>query len=249
VHHTESLTEVYKPVRKIQCEVCPVRGQATICNLPTEAMEDFKAASVTALYKPRQVVFSEGNPSTGLYLICHGSVRLYHSDRFGREHILEVAGPGAVLGELPVDTNQPISVSAESVTDSQLCFLPRERLGQFLQRYPDSGVRLVGALSNELAAARRKVRDLALKGAESRLADLLLQLARAGGHAPAAGQRLRLTYTRRELADMIGVSTETAIRLLTKLKQKRIVSIDRREVVIADVERLTQVANYDDALP
>jgi hypothetical protein len=45
------------------------------------------------------------------------------------------------------------------------------------------------------------------------------------------------------------VSTETAIRLLAKLKQKRIVSIDRRDVVIADVERLTQVANYDDALP
>jgi len=236
-------------VRKIQCEVCPVRGQATICNLPAEAMEDFRAASVTAIYKPRQVVFSEGNPSNGLYLICHGSVRLYHSDRFGREHILEVAGPGAVLGELPMDSSQPISVSAESITDSQLCFLPRERLAPFLQHYPDTGVRLIGALSNELAAARRKVRDLALKGAESRLADLLLQLARAGGHRPSAGQRLRLAYTRRELADMIGVSTETAIRLLAKLKQKRIVSIDRRDVVIADVERLTQVANYDDALP
>ena len=138
-------------------------------------------------------------------------------------------------------------MSAESVTDSQLCFLPRERLTQFLQRYPDTGVRLIGALSNELAAARRKVRDLALKGAESRLADLLLELARANGGA-SSGQRLHLGYTRRELADMIGVSTETAIRLLAKLRQKRIVRIERRDIVLADVERLTQVANYDEAL-
>jgi CRP-like cAMP-binding protein len=234
-------------VRKIQCDTCPVRGQASICNLPLDALEDFRAASMTALYKPRQVVFSEGNPATGLYLICHGSVKLYHSDRFGREHILEVAGPGAVLGELPMDITQSLSVSAEAVSDSQLCFLSRERLTQFLQHYPNTGVSLIGALSNELAAARRKVRDLALKGAESRLADLLLQQARAGG-TPASGQRLHLTCTRRELADMIGVSTETAIRLLAKLKRKRIVRIERRDIVITDVERLTQIANYDDAL-
>jgi len=234
-------------MRKIQCDVCPTRGQGSICDLPLSELEDFRAASVVALYKPRQVVFSEGNPATGLYLICHGSVKLYHSDRFGREHILEVANPGAVLGELSTDCSQALSVSAESVTDSQLCFLSRDRLTQFLQQYPDTGVRLIGALSNELAAARRKVRDLALKGAESRLADLLLQLARANGGA-ASGQRLHLGYTRRELADMIGVSTETAIRLLAKLRQKRIVRIERRDIVLADVARLTQVANYDEAL-
>ena len=234
-------------MRKIQCDVCPSRGQASICNLPLDALEDFKAATMSALYKPRQVVFSEGNPAAGLYLICHGSVKLYHSDRFGREHILEVAGPGAVLGELPMDATQSLSVSAESLTDSQLCFLPRERLTQFLQHYPDSGVRLIGALSVELASARRKVRDLALKGAESRLADLLLQLARISG-APTSGQRVHLDYTRRELADMIGVSTETAIRLLAKLKRKRIVRIEHRDVVIADIDRLTQVASYDDAI-
>lgn len=201
-------------------------------------------ASATALYKPRQVVFSEGNPVTGLYLVCHGAVKLYHSDRFGREHILEVAGPGSILGEIPVDSGQPLSVSAESITDSQLCFLPRDRLTQFLQKYPNAGVSLIAALSTELATARRKVRDLALKGAESRLADLLLDLARASG-GPSAGKALRLAYTRRELGDMIGVSTETAIRLLAKLKQRRLIRIDRRTIVISDVEKLRQVAHYD----
>ncbi len=104
---------------------------------------------------------------------------------------------------------------------------------------------MVAALSNELAAARRKVRDLALKGAESRLAGLLVQLARANGD-PASGQRLQLRYTRREMAEMIGVSTETAIRLLGKLKQRRAISIDHREVTITDMEKLNKLAHYDD---
>jgi CRP-like cAMP-binding protein len=231
-------------MRKIQCETCPARSQGVICDLPPDTFNDFRAASATAVYKPRQVIFNEGGPAAGLYLVCHGAVKLYHSDRFGRDHILEVAGPGAVVGELPLD-DRPISVSAETITESQLCFLPRDRLVQFIQKYPMTGVRLIAALSNELASARRKVRDLALKGAESRLAALLMQLARASGDLSSGG-RLQLSYKRRELAEMIGVSTETAIRLLGKLKEKRAISIDGRDVLITDVGKLKKLANYDD---
>jgi CRP-like cAMP-binding protein len=232
-------------MRKMQCETCQMRGQAVICELPSEAITDFQRAGVTAVYKPRQVVFSEGTPAMGLYIVCQGAVKLYHSDRFGREHILEVAGPGTLLGELSLDDSQTISVSAETLVESQLCFLARDRLVTFLQKHPTMGVRVVAALSNELAAARRKVRDLALKGAESRLAGLLVQLARATGE-PTPGQRLQLRYTRREVAEMIGVSTETAIRLLGKLKQRRAITVDHREVTITDFDKLTKLAHYDD---
>jgi CRP-like cAMP-binding protein len=103
-------------------------------------------------------------------------------------------------------------------------------------------MRLIAALSSELAVARRKARDLALKGAESRLATLLLDLARTSPD----GARAHIRYTRRELGEMIGVSTETVIRLLTKLRQKNVIRMERRELVIADLERLKQVATHDD---
>jgi CRP/FNR family transcriptional regulator, polysaccharide utilization system transcription regulator len=232
-------------MRKIQCESCPVRGRGVICDLPSDALADFQVAGSTAIYKPRQVVFSEGTPPAGLYLVCHGGVKLYHSDRFGREHILEVAGPGAVLGELGLDDSLQMSVSAEAIAETQICFLPRDRLVTFLEKHPATGVRIIAALSNELASARRKVRDLALKGAESRLASLLVQLVRASGNS-SSGQHLQLRYTRRELAEMIGVSTETAIRLLGKLKKKRTITVDRRDVTITDLEKLTKLAQYDE---
>jgi CRP-like cAMP-binding protein len=205
-------------------------------------LEDFRAAGVTSVYKPHQVVFTAGNPCSGLYLVCHGAVKLYHSDRFGRDHILEVAGPRAVLGELAAQSDQLLSVSAETLTETQLCFLPQDRLVRFIAKYPMTGVRMLEALSRELALARRKVRDLALKRADSRLAALLLQLA-GGNDAPSAKQ-LRLEYTRRELAEMIGVSTETAIRLLAKLKREKAISIDRRDVVLNDLAKLARIANY-----
>jgi CRP/FNR family transcriptional regulator len=207
-------------------------------------MEDFRAIGQVRVCKPRQVVFSEGNPCEGLYLVCHGAVKLYHSDRFGRDHILEVAGPGAVLGELVSDPGETMSVSAETLTESQVSFLPHDALVTFVQKHPASAVRLIEALSRELAAARRKTRDLALKSGESRLASLLLQLVRS--HGSGEGMAMTLPYRRQEIAEMIGVSTETAIRLLTKLKNKGAVEAQGRNFRVTDVDKLTRIAQHDD---
>ncbi|MFI5394825.1 MAG: Crp/Fnr family transcriptional regulator [Candidatus Binatia bacterium] len=112
----------------------------------------------------------------------------------------------------------------------------------FIQEFPLAGVRLIAALSASLGVARRKVRALALKTAESRLADLLIHLANATGNGRT---RLTLRYSRREIAEMIGVSTETAIRLLGRLKRKRAISTSHRELIIADAERLMRIADPD----
>lgn len=232
-------------MRRIQCESCTVRGVGALCDLPSDAMEEFKAIGQLRMCRPRQVIYSEGNPCDGLYLVCQGAVKLYHSDRFGRDHILEVAGPGAVLGEFPASDGGGMSVSAEALTDAQLSFLPQAALVKFVEKHPETAVRLIEALSRELASARRKARDLALKSGESRLASLILQLARAA-RAP-AGTTMTLPYRRRELAEMIGVSTETAIRLLAKLKAKGAVEAERRELRVADLEKLTRIAEHDEA--
>jgi len=233
-------------MRRVPCEGCPAGGSGTVCDLPGEVLADWRQSGTTVLYRPRQVIFGEGAPPSALYLVCHGAVKLYQSDRFGRDHILEIAGPGALIGEVSLDDNDAMSVSAEALTPAQVSMFPRERLAAFIERHPETGLRLLAALSRELSLARRKARDLALKGAESRLAGLLLQLGRAGG-AVQPGHHLELRYTRRELAEMIGVSTETAIRLLTALKRKGAVASDGRDVVLTDLERLGRIAQHDEA--
>jgi len=231
-------------MRKIRCEQCPMRGRSLVADLPDNKLDVFRTYSTLAIYKSRQVIFHEGAPASGLYFVCHGAVKLFQSDRSGRDHILGVAGPGGVLGEIPTDPSEPCSVSAETLTDSQLCHLPRERLLQFVQDYPMVGVRLIAALSASLGAAHRKVRSLALQSAEGRLADLLIQLAGTTGSGNGK-TRLTLRYSRQQIAEMIDVSTETAIRLLGRLKRKRAISTAHRELIIADADKLLLIANND----
>jgi len=236
-------------MRKIVCEHCAIRGTSCLQDLPAERLDEFHDCGTSAIYKPRQVVFHEGTPAGGLYILCHGAVKLYQADRFGREHILAIAAPGDVLGEMPMDERETYSTSAEALTESQLCYLPRARLIQFIQVHPMTGVRLIAALSAALSAARKKAGDLVLKGAETRLAELLVRLVRTNGTPANGGTHLTLAYSRRELAEMIGVSTETAIRLLGKLKRKRLLATQQREITINDLERLTRLAAHGSVEP
>lgn len=212
-----------------------------VCDVLPEHLAEFMRMGVASTYRPRQVVFSEGNPSDALYLVCHGAVKLFHSDRFGRDHILEVATSGALLGELGSEPEAPLSSSAEAITDAQICRLQRDRLLRYLRTDPFLAVRLVEALSHELALARRKACDLALKRADSRLASLLLQLTDPSSPAPQD-----LDYSRRDLAEMIGVSTETVIRLLAKLKRDATIHLEGRRLTVLDPAKLARVAKYSD---
>jgi CRP-like cAMP-binding protein len=233
-------------MRKIDCEHCAIRTQSVIKDLPIDQLDAFRATGMSSLYKARQVIFHEDTPAAGLYILCHGAVKLYQSDRFGRQHTLDIAAPGDVLGELPVDPESTYSTSAEALTDSQLCYLPRERLVEFIQKHPMTGVRLLEAFSKSVTIARKRVRALALKRAESRLAELLVQLADAAGEPMGNGNtRLTLGYSRREIAEMIGVSPETAIRLLGRLKSKHAITTRHRELIITDAEKLGRLANHD----
>ena len=231
-------------MRRIACETCPARAESLVCGLPDDVLHDFRAAGTAMLYRPRQVLFGEDTPAHAVYLVCHGAVKLYHSDRSGRDHILEIAGPGALLGELSLGEDR-MSVCAEAVTETQAACITREHLAGFLQRHPETALRILAALSRELALARRKVRTLALKRAESRLADLLLHLAALEG-ALAPGSRLPMRYARRELAEMIGVTTETVIRLLAALKRKGALGAAGRDLLLADPARLTRIARQDE---
>lgn len=231
-------------MRRILCQQCPVRHLTCIADLPVLDLPEFQAFRITALYRPRQLIFHEGNPALGLHVVCHGSVKLYRSDRFGRDFIVDIATPGTLLGELGAD-HEPYSTSAEALTEAQLSFLPRDALVRFIERHPKTAVRLVATLSRALGDTRRKAGVLALKRADARLAELLLHFADGAGTGRGP-TRIRVAYSRRELAEMIGVSTETAIRLLAKLRRGRMITVDGGDLVLTDVERLTRLARHAD---
>ncbi len=222
----------------------PLGGGLCLCDRTSATAKDIRAAGASRPFRAGQVIFRESGPAGDLYLLCDGLVKLFHAGDDGRDHILESLAPGAVIGELSLERSEFLSISAQALTDARLLHLPRARVGWLIDRHPMLAVRVAQALSSGLARARRKSRDLALKGALPRLAAVLLSVS-APHHGGGDRSYQPFRYTRRDLAAITGTTTETVIRLLSRLRRRGVVRTKGRNIAVVDTAALRRLATSD----
>jgi CRP/FNR family transcriptional regulator len=112
-----------------------------------------------------------------------------------------------------------------------------------LRRNPDVAVEVIRYLGNRLKEAQEKAKVLALDKAEQRLASLLVDLVRRSSKPEGTGYRLTVRLTREDLANMVGIRTETAIRIMSRFKRHRLVSGTAKRLIVLDLPHLQRVAS------
>ena len=100
-------------------------------------------------------------------------------------------------------------------------------------------------LSQDLKHAEQSITHLAQKPVRERLAEALLFMKETYGYLP-DGKTIDLRITREEIANLVGTATETAIRLLSDLKNEGVISLEVKKIQIADVNLLIKIANIED---
>ncbi|MFQ5662609.1 MAG: Crp/Fnr family transcriptional regulator [Terriglobia bacterium] len=206
------------------CLACPVREESLFCQLAAEALPALNAIRQTSLYPKGAVLFVEGQPCRGLFILCSGKAKLTASSPHGRSVIVGVAGAGEVLGLSAVMSNAAYEVSAETLEPAQVNFLPRDDFLRFLQTYGEVSVRVAQHLSMELRRAYHQVARIALApSARAKLVGLLLEWASREAEPASPGVRFQLPLTHEEIAELIGSSRETVTRLLSEFRRKGLI--------------------------
>lgn len=223
------------------CHECPVKGIGIFSSL---CEEDVLLKDLTHhnFYKKHQIIFHEDNPCQGFYILRSGRVKLTKSSRTGRQQIIKLVKPADIIGEDAVFGNIPYAFTAEAMEDSEICFVNKDDFFRYLKERPDIALKVMSILSGELRAARAQMIDMALKDARERMASLILSLADEYGKARDEGISLGVSLTRAELAEMIGVSQETAIRLLSEFKENGLIKTNRRQITIVNEEKVRMMA-------
>ena len=179
-------------------------------------------------------VFWEGDNSEWFFIIAEGRVRVTKLTSTGKEIIISFFGPGEMFGEVAVFEDQPYPASAQAISKTRLIGIRKADFVNFLLKYPQVSLRIIKVLSERLRQAQSRLRDLAGERVEQRLARLLLMLASRLGTT--------LPYTRQEISDMAGTTTETTIRILSQWKDRGIISSSRGEITITDEIKLKLLA-------
>lgn len=118
----------------------------------------------TRRYSPQEIVFEEGDPGSGMYIIRSGRVRIFHRNGHGAEEELALLGPGDFFGETTLAAPAGRGASARTLESAELLGLFRADLLEAAQKNPSSANRillgLTRILSERLQAASHELRRM-----------------------------------------------------------------------------------------
>src|SRR5271157_3494168 len=142
------------------CLACDFRPDRFLCDMPAESLKAFDEIKLLASYPRGGLLFAEGRPVRGIYILCDGRAKLSICAESGRRLTLRIAGPGEVLGLGAVLSNTPYEVTAELLDDSQVVFVRRKELMKFLREHRAICMQVVYMLSQDLHGAYERVRTI-----------------------------------------------------------------------------------------
>jgi CRP-like cAMP-binding protein len=196
-------------------------------------------------YRARDYIFMEGEPAEWFCVVRSGRVKILRAARGGKEVVLELLGPGEPFGGVAVIERRPYPASAQATEASVVLKIPREPIIALSERHPGVIREMALMIGRRLRAAHESVRSLAADPVEARLAAALLRLAERDGERRPSGMALPYHLTRQSLADMIGTTVETTIRIVSRWQQARLVRDDGGRLLLADPEALRALAAGD----
>lgn len=179
-------------------------------------------------------IFWEGDPSEWFYIIARGQIKVTKLSSQGKEMIIAFFGSGEMFGEVAVFEDKPYPASAQAVPETVLLGIRKTDFIAFLLKHPAITLKIIGILSGRLREAQNRLRDLAGERVEQRLARILLMLsAKIGATLP---------FTRQDISDMAGTTTETTIRIFSQWKDRGLIRSLRGKIIIADETKLKIMA-------
>lgn len=235
-------TQAYGFERVDSCLECPWRHKGFFCDLAPAPLKVFDTITFTNVYPVDSVLFSEGEESRGVFVMCRGSARLSISSNDGKTLITRIVTPGEILGLSASISGHPYKTEARTLEISQVNFVSRVELLHLLETFHQASLNATRALALECEADANHIRALELShSATERLASLILSWC-PPDQKPCRGCRVPMLMTHEDLSQLIGSSRETVTRILKMFREKKLISVKGSTITILNCEALEGVA-------
>jgi CRP-like cAMP-binding protein len=202
------------------------------------------AKEVTTLSLERHaMVWNEGDTCRQLYFLIDGRVKIIKHSETGKDVIIEIYGPRDAIGETTTLVGGTYTTAAVCMSRTDLLCVPRAQIMDLLATVPGMALRSLRGMARRQRMLMQKIKELAAGGVEYRIAHLLLKLAdRIGEERTEDGIAIPIVLSRQDIADLVGTTVETAIRVMSRWRKMGIVTNDKRGILVRDRETLEDLA-------
>ncbi len=182
-------------------------------------------------------VFRAGEPCQEFHVTVSGQIKLYAISPAGQEKIIELVGPGNSFAEAFMFMERPYMISAQALTDTLLLSVSREAVLHEIQSGAQFCMRMLAGLSRRLHGLVNDVQAYSLHSGVERVIGYLLRDLPEEGEHPAS---VMLPVSKASIASRLSMTPEYFSKVLHELESKGLIEIDKREIRLLDVQRLSR---------
>ncbi len=226
---------------KVSCQNCTLADLCLPHGMGIEEMKKLDAIVIRQQpLQPGQHLFRPGDKSHALFAVRSGALKSYCITQDGEEQVLGFTLPGELTG-MDGLSGGCYSSAAMVLETSSVCELPFGKLENLCNDLPGLQKQMLNVVGREITSDQHMLMLLGKRTAEERLASFLLSLSTRYHKRGLSATEFNLPMSRQDIGNYLGLAIETVSRLFASFQERRILGVNRRQIVILDMDSLRGV--------
>ena len=215
-----------------------IRGCSLFRGLSPGSLKKITGIARTVRFKRGQIIFREGDPCPGIYVVGEGTVRVFKIAPSGKEHVLHFARAGMTFAEVAAIGGFDCPAHADASEDSVCALIPRAGFRRILDEDHSFCIEMMTGMSKWVHQLVGLLEDLVLRDATSRVARHLIQSDGTRGQG-----EFTLPMRKKDLASHLNLTSETLSRTLHRLVDCGLIERREQKIRIRELAKLQEVAD------
>ncbi|MFC2114959.1 Crp/Fnr family transcriptional regulator [Bacteroidota bacterium] len=201
---------------------------------------EFREDHLFRNYKKGEFIYFSNDPSSSIYLLAEGKVKLLYYTEEGDEVVKSVLSKGEIFGELALLGEEKRTDFAMAVQDgTSICQLTLEHMQELMKEDMSFALKINKLIGLRIQKLERRLDSLVNKDVRTRMYEFLSEFAKEKGDGEGPEYRIDHFLTHKDMADLIGTTRQTVTTLLNKMKNEGKIDFTRRSIYLPDINALS----------
>lgn len=194
------------------------------------------------------IILQQDDPADCLHYLFSGTVKTFQTHTCGRQSVLRIHLPGSIIGLSCLTSRGHWDAFSVTLQPSRLLRLSKTSFLKLLEEHSSLGIKLLRLVVDRLSDLHFRVGELQTQTVEQRLAYALLSLSRSDPNKSASQQRVGISLTHEELAQLINTRRQTVTSTLARFAESGFITRSSRSIDVVSPSGLQQLFETDPEL-
>ncbi|MBV6426304.1 MAG: Global nitrogen regulator [Haliscomenobacter sp.] len=198
------------------------------------------------VFKKGEYIFLPEELADKIFFLTEGSVKIGSYSDSGKEITKAILGKGEVFGESSLIGEEKRRDFAIALEETTICAVTLDEMKSLMRDHSALSLFLLRIMGSRMLEMEQRLESLVFKDSRSRVVEFLVQLGQRKGKRVGFETLVPRFMTHQEIANLTATSRQTVTTILNELRNKNILTFNRRRLLIRDMEQLAREASSTD---